>query len=49
MVETACKGKEAKYCRKWKVHCDVQLYKVLELQFLSGIEDSESITPDISV
>ena len=44
-VESACVNKEPKYCRKWKIHCDVQLYKVLELQFLIGLEDSESVMP----
>ena len=48
-IESACTNKEPKYCRKWKVHCDIQLYKILELQFLSGLEDSESIMSDINV
>lgn len=38
MIESACKNKDPKFCRRWKVHCDVQLYKVLEMQFLSGLE-----------
>lgn len=29
LIEVGCQGKEPKYCRKWKIHCDVQLYKVL--------------------
>ncbi len=29
LIESACQNKEAKYCRKWKIHCDVQLYKIL--------------------
>ena len=49
LIEMACRNKEPKYCRKWKVHCDVQLYKILELQFLNGLEDTESIIPDITV
>jgi hypothetical protein len=28
-VEAACAEKDPKYCRKWKIHCDVQLYRVL--------------------
>jgi len=28
-VENACADKDPKYCRKWKIHCDVQLYKIL--------------------
>ncbi len=29
LIELACGDKEAKYCRKWKIHCDVQLFRVL--------------------
>mgnify|MGYP006897427849 CR=1 FL=1 len=39
LIEVGCGDKEPKYCRKWKVHCDVQLFKVLEMQFLAGIEE----------
>lgn len=28
---------------------DVQLYRVLEVQFLGGLEDSESVLPEIGV
>ena len=48
-IEAACANKEAKYCRKWKVHCDIQLYKILELKLLSGLEDSESVLSEINV
>lgn len=48
-IDMACKNKEPKYCKKWKVHCDIQLYKILEFQFLNGLEDTESIIPDITV
>ena len=48
-VEAACGDKEPKYCRKWKTHCDVQLYKVLEMQFLAGLEERESVLPEINV
>jgi hypothetical protein len=37
-IEVACADKEPKYCRKWKIHCDVQLFKVMEMQFLEGID-----------
>ena len=39
LIEVGCGQREPKYCRKWKVHCDVQLFKVLEMQFLAGIEE----------
>lgn len=39
MIDVGCGDREAKYCRKWRVHCDVQLFKVLEMQFLAGIEE----------
>jgi uncharacterized protein with von Willebrand factor type A (vWA) domain len=39
-VEQACQEKDPKYCRRWKTHVDVQLYRVLELQFLAGLDDS---------
>jgi len=31
------------------VHCDVQLYKVLEIQYLRGIEEFDSTSIDINV
>ena len=31
------------------MHCDVQLFKVLEMQFLAGIEEGESVLPEIQV
>jgi dynein heavy chain 2, cytosolic len=48
-IEVGCGDKDPKYCRKWKVHCDVQLFKVLEMQFLAGIEEGESVLPEIQV
>lgn len=48
-VEAACLDKDPKYCRKWKTHCDVQLYKVMEMQFLTGLEDSDTVLPEINV
>jgi hypothetical protein len=36
-IEAGCSDKDPKYCRKWKIHCDVQLYKVLEMQFITGL------------
>jgi dynein heavy chain 2 len=48
-VEMACQDKDAKYCKKWKTHCDVQLYKVMEMQFLTGLDDSDSVLPEINV
>ena len=45
LIEVACGDKDQKYCRKWKVHCDVQLFKILEMQFLAGIEEGESVLP----
>lgn len=29
LIEAGCQNKDQKYCRRWKIHCDVQLYKVL--------------------
>ena len=29
LIEVGCGQKDPKYCRKWKIHCDVQLFKVL--------------------
>lgn len=31
------------------MHCDVQLYKVMEMQFLTGLEDSDTVLPEINV
>jgi hypothetical protein len=49
LVELACGDKEPNLCRKWKNHCDVQLYKVLEVQYLRGIEEFDSTLIDIDV
>lgn len=49
MIDIGCGERQAKYCRKWKVHCDVQLFKVLEMQFLAGIEEGENVLPEIQV
>lgn len=49
LIEIACGDKDPKLCRKWKMHCDVQLYKVLEIQYLRGIEEFDSTSIDIPV
>ena len=45
----ACGNKEPKYCRKWKVHCDIQLYKILEMQFINGLDTAESVLSDMNL
>lgn len=49
LVELGCQGKDQKFCRKWKIHCDVQLYKVLEMQFLNGLNDEDSVLNDMNL
>ena len=49
LIELACGEKDPNLCRKWKLHCDVQLYKVLEIQYLRGIEEFDSTSIDINV
>lgn len=38
LVDVTCGDKDTNLCRKWRLHCDVQLYKILEIQYLRGIE-----------
>jgi dynein heavy chain 2 len=49
IIDTACGDKDPNLCKKWKIHCDVQLYKVLEIQYLRGIEEFDSTSIDIDV
>lgn len=49
LVDLACEGKDAKQCRKWRVHCDVQLYRVLEMKYLRGVEEMENTILDIDI
>lgn len=49
LVDLGCGSKDMKQCRRWRTHCDVQLYRVLELQYLKGVEDMETTITDIDI
>ena len=49
LVDLACSNKDPKQCRRWRTHCDVQLYRVLEMQYLRGVEEMETSVLDIDV
>ena len=49
LVDLACDNKDPKDGRKWKTHCDVQLYRVLELKYLRGVEEMENTILQIDI